>query len=137
VPIDQATELEVPVTIQGSKCVEGKEQRELFTETTKTTIVFESGAVLSLKAKVQPGQCVFLRNDQSGREMLCKVMESRSGGEVFYTDLEFTARDPEFWDAKAAPEPSANTHFTRKIGPAKLHSRICAPSGFCCADPIR
>ena len=66
----QATALEIPVTIQGSKTVQGTEQRELFTETTKTTLVFENGAVVKLNARVSPGQCVFLRNDKSEREIL-------------------------------------------------------------------
>ena len=74
---NQGTVLEIPVTIQGSKTVEGSEQRELFTETTKTTIVFENGAVLKLNAKISPGQCVFLRNDQTEKEILCKVRDSR------------------------------------------------------------
>jgi TonB family protein len=101
----QATILEVPVTIQGSKSVDG--QRELFTETTKTTLVFERGAVVSLKARVQAGQCVFVRNELSGREILCKVAESRPAGDLNYTDLEFTAHDPKFWEA--TPEQVAGT----------------------------
>ena len=56
----------------------GREQRELFTETTKTTLVFENGAVVNLNSRVSLGQCVFLRNDQSGREVLCKVLEWRA-----------------------------------------------------------
>jgi hypothetical protein len=91
----RATALEIPVTVQGSKTVEGSERRELFTETTKTILVSENGAVLQLSAKVLPGQCVFLRNDQSGSEILCRVLESRQAG---YTDLEFTSYNPKFWD---------------------------------------
>jgi Gram-negative bacterial TonB protein C-terminal len=104
--IDQATVLEIPVTIQGSRIVEGTERRELFTETTKTTLIFENGAVLNLKSRVLPGQCVFLRNDQSGRELLCKVLESPQGGQTGYTDLEFTVYDPEFWSVRAE-QPAA------------------------------
>jgi TonB family protein len=102
----EASVLEIEVTIQGSKCVEGKDQRELFTETTKTTLVFGNGAVVNLKAKVLAGQCLFLRNDQSGREILCKVLESRPAGQANYTDLEFTAHDPNFWDVKAEKAPA-------------------------------
>jgi hypothetical protein len=106
----QATVLEIPVTVQGSKTVEGAERRELFTETTKTMLVSDNGAVLKLEAKVSPGQCVFLRNDKSGREILCKVLGSRQAG---YTDLEFTISDPKFWEVPAeqpptsAPKPAA------------------------------
>ena len=97
----QVSELEIPVTIQGSKPVEGTDRRDLFTEATKTTIVSENGAVLCLKSSVLPGQCVFLRNEHSGREILCKVIESRQGGIAHYTDLEFVDRDPKFWDLPA------------------------------------
>jgi Gram-negative bacterial TonB protein C-terminal len=105
---NEARPLEISVTVQGSKTVDGTEQRELFTETTNTTLVFDNGAVLKLNARVTPGQCVFLRNDRSEREILCKVLESRQAG---YTDLEFTVYDPNFWyipaeqPAAAAPTP--------------------------------
>src|SRR5277367_3838725 len=99
---DNADVREVPVTIQGAKHVEGSEQRQIFTETTKTTIVFGNGAVVSLSSKVTQGQCVFLRNEQTGREILCKVLEWRQVAESGYVDLEFTTRDPHFWDAPAA-----------------------------------
>src|ERR1700691_1427903 len=99
---DQATVLEVPVTIQGAKHVEGSEQRQIFTETAKTTIVFGNGAVVNLSSKVTQGQCVFLRNEQTGREILCKVLKWRQVAESGYVDLEFATRDPHFWDALAA-----------------------------------
>lgn len=97
----QATMLEIPVTIQGAKPVEGTDRRELFTETTKTILVFENGAVVNLESRVSLGQCVFLRNDQSGKEILCKVLEWRPVGRSGYTDLEFTAQDSGFWGAHA------------------------------------
>ena len=123
---NQGTVLEIPVTIQGSKTVEGSEQRELFTETTKTTIVFENGAVLKLNAKISPGQCVFLRNDQTEKEILCKVRESRQAGEVGYTDLEFTSYDPQFWSAeKLAPAESPLT--AQDILEAAVKSQTSAP----------
>jgi hypothetical protein len=103
----QATALEIPVTIQGARPVDGTEQRELFTETTKTTLVFENGAVVNLNSRVSLGQCVFLRNDQSGREILCKVLEWRQVGQSGYTDLEFTARDSDFWGVHANQNSSA------------------------------
>jgi hypothetical protein len=101
--IAQATALEIAVTVQGSKTVDGTDQRELFTESTKTILVSEHGAVLKLNARISPGQCVFLRNDQSGKEILCKVVESHQAGETGYTDLEFTVSEPKFWDAPAEP----------------------------------
>jgi hypothetical protein len=117
---DQAIVREVQVTVQGAKHVEGTEQRQIFTETTKTTIVFGNGAVVNLNSKVVQGQCVFLRNDQTGREILCKVLEWRQVAESGYVDLEFTTRDPHFWDAPVAqpeaaapnPEPQKATEAT-------------------------
>src|SRR5580704_2817457 len=103
---DQANVLEVPVTIQGAKHVEGSEQRQIFTETTKTTIVFGNGAVVNLSSKVTQGQCVFLRNERTGREILCKVLEWRQVAESGYADLEFTTRDPNFWDAPVMQGPA-------------------------------
>jgi hypothetical protein len=113
----EATALEVPVTIQGSKTVEGTDQRELFTENTKTTLIFANGAVVKLSAKVQAGQCVFLRNDQSEREILCKVLESRQAGQAGYTDLEFTSYDPDFWNAPAEQPAPATTQSTAQSKP--------------------
>jgi hypothetical protein len=114
----QVIELEIPVTIQGSKPVEGTDRRDLFTEATKTTIVSENGAVLCLKSSVLPGQCVFLRNEHSGREILCKVLESRQGGIAHYTDLEFVDRDPKFWDVPAEqPVADRQTPEIQKIKP--------------------
>jgi Gram-negative bacterial TonB protein C-terminal len=124
----QATALEIPVTIQGSKIVPGTEQRELFTETTKTTLVFENGAVVKLTAKVAPGQCVFLRNEQSEKEVLCKVIEARQAGETGYTDLEFTSYDPKFWDAPAAkPAPAAKILTAQERLEAAANNPIASP----------
>jgi hypothetical protein len=103
----QVSELEIPVTIQASKLVEGTDRRELFTEATKTTIVVENGAVVCLNSSVSPGQCVFLRNECSGKEILCKVLESRQGGLAHYVNLEFVDRDPKFWDVAAEQSVAA------------------------------
>jgi len=122
----QATALEIPVTVQGSKNVEGAERRELFTETTKTMLVSDNGAVLKLDAKVSPGQCVFLRNDKSGREILCKVLGSRQAG---YTDLEFTVYDPKFWEVPAEQPPaSAPKPAAEKIIEEVMSNSAPAPS---------
>jgi hypothetical protein len=123
---NQGTVLEIPVTIQGSKTVEGSDQRELFTETTKTTIVFENGAVLKLNAKISPGQCVFLRNNQTEKEILCKVRESRQAGEVGYTDLEFTSYDPQFWSAEKLA-PAGNPLTAQDILEATVKNPTVAP----------
>ena len=121
-PTGQPTPLEVPVTVQGATPVEGTDRRELFTESAKTTLVLDNGAVVNLKAKVAQGQCVFLRNERSGREILCRVIEWRKGGEGGYADLEFTSRDPQFWevsDEQAAAWQQKNSAET----PAQIIAR--------------
>jgi protein TonB len=132
---DQANVLEVPVTIQGAKHVEGSEQRQIFTETTKTTIVFGNGAVVNLSSKVTQGQCVFLRNERTGREILCKVLEWRQVAESGYADLEFTTRDPNFWDAPvmqgpavAAPVISAPVVMAPAPKPAEAQEKVLGVS---------
>src|SRR5271170_6730850 len=115
---DQATVLEVPVTVQGAKHVEGSEQRQIFTEPTKTTIVFGNGAVVNLSSKVAQGQCVFLRNEKTGREILCKVLEWRQVADAGYADLEFTTRDPKFWDAPVMQDPAVAAPVIAAAAPA-------------------
>lgn len=134
----QAAPLEIPVTIQGSRTVEGSDQRELFVESTKTTLVFDSGAVLSLKTKVAPGQCVFLRNEETGKEILCKILESRQQGDSNYADLEFTVYEPDFWnghkesDETAEPKSEAQKKVeaaVAKLAPEKSEAAAPAAEG--------
>jgi TonB family protein len=99
--IAQAQALEVPLVLQGAKTVDGTGHRELFKENATTTLVFENGAVLSLRTKLAVGQAVFIHNEQNGREILCKVVEAPAEGEAGHTDLEFTTADPDFWNAAA------------------------------------
>ncbi|MGC2417920.1 MAG: energy transducer TonB [Candidatus Acidiferrales bacterium] len=98
-PTPQVIAREIPVTIQGSQIVAGTDRRELFTETLKTTLIFDNGAAINLKARVAPGQSLFLRNELSGREILCRVVEVPPPGQAGSTDLEFTIHDPDFWNA--------------------------------------
>jgi periplasmic protein TonB len=97
-PTAQVTAREIPITIQGSRIVDGTDRRELFTETLKTTLIFDNGAAINLKARVAPGQSLFLRNELSGREILCRVIEAPPPGQTGCTDLEFTIHDPDFWN---------------------------------------
>ncbi len=100
-PTAQVTAREIPVTVQGSQVIDGTERRELFTETLKTTLIFDNGAAINLKARVARGQSLFLRNELSGREILCRVVEAPPPGQPGCTDLEFTIHDPDFWNAPA------------------------------------
>ena len=131
--IIQTTALEVPVTIQGSQIVEGTEQREMFTETTRTTLVFENGAAIVLKARVQAGQSVFLRNELTGKEVLCKIVEVPPAGQPGPTEVEFTVREPGFWDPpieqSAAPAlESAAAQAAVESAPAGSGTEASAPT---------
>src|SRR6266850_5779919 len=69
----QPVALEVPVTINGARTVEGSDKREPFSETTKTVLVFGNGAVIRLSSSVAPGQLLFLTNEKTKREVVCQV----------------------------------------------------------------
>jgi TonB family protein len=96
--IAQAQTLEVPLILQGAKTAEGTDRRELFKENATTSLVFDNGAVLNLRSKLDVGQAVFIHNEQNGREILSKVVEVPREGEPGFTELEFTTAAPEFWN---------------------------------------
>ena len=121
--IAAAKPLEIPVTVQGSTAVAGEERRAIFTEKATTTLVFDNGTVLNLRVHLTPGQSVFLRNEQSGREVLCKVREAPAGGQSGCTDLEFASPDPEFWNPDAGMTRALSARqkidaAIAKLGPA-------------------
>lgn len=133
----QAAALEIPVTIQGSKPVDSAAGRELFVESTNTTLVFDNGAVVSLKSKLLPGQCVFLRNERTGKEILCKVLEWREQGESRYADLEFTSYEPEFW-GHLTNEPvagDARSEAQKRVDEAVADLTAKAANEKSCATP--
>ena len=99
--IAQAQVLEIPVTIQGEKTAAETGQREPFAESTKTTLTFDNGAVLKLQARVKAGESVSLRNEKSGKEIQCKVLEAPAEGQLGYTDLEFLETVADFWEGHA------------------------------------
>jgi periplasmic protein TonB len=137
-PTAQVTAREIPITIQGSQIVEGTDRRELFTETLKTKLIFDNGAAIELKARVAPGQSLFLRNELSGREILCRVIEVPPPGQTGCTDLEFTIHDPDFWTTvseppagtEEAPAPQEST-----AAPATTETAAAAPKVESGAEP--
>jgi protein TonB len=112
--------LEVPVTVNGARAVEGSEKREPFSETTTTVLVLAGGAVIRLSASVAPGQLLFLTNDKTRKEVVCQVVKSKNYGSASgYVELEFTEPVVGFWgmrfpgerhtgqNASLTPSPSA------------------------------
>jgi TonB family protein len=109
----QPVPLEVPVTVNGARTVEGSDKREPFSETTQTVLVFGNGAVIRLASTVAAGQLLFLTNDKTKKEVVCQVVKSKNYRNVSgYVELEFTEAIPGFWGLRfpgerVAPHPSA------------------------------
>jgi protein TonB len=110
----QPVALEVPVTVNGARTVEGSDKREPFSETTKTVLVFGSGAVIRLGSPVAPGQLLFLTNEKTKKEVVCQVVKSKNYKSVSgYVELEFTESVVGFWgmrfpsDRIGAPAPAS------------------------------
>src|SRR5437879_2372335 len=103
VPSDNAVKqqpvaLEVPVSVNGTRTVEGSAKREPFSEATKTVLIFGSGAVIRLASSVAPGQLLFLTNEKTKKEVVCQVVKSKNYRNVNgYVELEFTESVVGFW----------------------------------------
>jgi len=94
----QPVALEVPVTVNGARTVEGSDKREPFSETTKTVLVLGNGAVIRLGSSVSAGQLLFLTNEKTKKEVVCQVVKSKNYKSVSgYVELEFTESVVGFW----------------------------------------
>jgi TonB family protein len=110
----QPVALEVPVTVNGARTVEGSDKREPFSESTQTVLVFGNGAVIRLASSVTAGQLLFLTNDKTKKEVVCQVVKSKNYRNVSgYVELEFTEAVSGFWGVRfpaAQPSASASAH---------------------------
>jgi protein TonB len=114
----QPVALEVPVTVNGARTIEGSDRREPFSESTKTVLIFGSGAVIRLTSSVATGQLLFLTNERTKKEVVCQVVKSKNYRNVSgYVELEFTEPVVGFWGMRfpgdrigsgPAPAPVAN-----------------------------
>lgn len=94
----QPVALEVTVTVNGARTIEGSDKREPFSEATKTVLVFGNGAVIRLSSSVAPGQLLFLTNEKTKKEVVCQVVKSKNYRNVSgYVELEFTESVVGFW----------------------------------------
>jgi len=94
----QPVALEVAVSVNGARTVEGSDKREPFSEATKTVLVFGNGAVIRLSASVAAGQLLFLTNEKTKKEVVCQVVKSKNYRNVSgYVELEFTEPIIGFW----------------------------------------
>src|SRR6267142_7085721 len=97
-PKAQPVALEVSVTVNGARTVDGSDKREPFSETTQTVLVFGNGAVIRLNSTVAPGQLLFLTNEKTKKEVVCQVVKSKNYRSVSgYVELEFTEPATGFW----------------------------------------
>ena len=122
----QPVTLEVPVTVNGARAVEGSDKREPFSETTSTVLVLANGAVIRLSSSVAPGQLLFLTNEKTKKEVVCQVVKSKNHRSASgYVELEFTEPVLGFWGMRFPGErqvAQANTSLSvaRKMDAATL-----------------
>lgn len=104
----QTVALEVAVTVNGARPLEGSDKREPFSESTKTVLVHANGAVIRLSSAVAPGQLLFLTNERTKKEVVCQVVKSKSHSEMSgYVELQFTEPVSGFWGMRFPGERSA------------------------------
>src|SRR5437762_13698317 len=133
----QPVALEVPVTVNGARAVDGSDKREPFSESTKTVLIFGSGAVIRLSSSVAPGQLLFLTNEKTKKEVVCQVVQSKNYRNVNgYVELEFTESVVGFWGMRlpgdrtgSAPQqvtPAPPVSVTPSVLPAKPAAPVSA-----------
>jgi TonB family protein len=138
-PKAQPVALEVSVTVNGARTVDGSDKREPFSETTQTVLVFGNGAVIRLNSSVAPGQLLFLTNQKTKKEVVCQVVKSKNYRSVSgYVELEFTEPAVGFWGmrfptdriAPVATQPSAASPVSGKPAPvaASMGANVIPPA---------
>ena len=138
----QPVPLEIPVSVNGARTIEGSDKREPFSESTKTVLVFANGAVIRLASNVAAGQLLFVTNDKTKKEVVCQVVKSKNYRTVTgYVELEFTEPAAGFWGVRfpadaspvsavpkapvAAPRPATPPTV---VPPASALPKIAAPT---------
>jgi TonB family protein len=139
----QPVALEIPVTVNGARTVEGSDKRVPFSESTQTVLVFPHGAVIRIAAALASGQLVFLTNENTKKEVVCQVVKSKSSGAAgSYVELQFTEPAPGYWGPQlvapattpAAPRPAATAPLpaSKPVAPAAAP----APKAPLAAKPV-
>jgi len=140
----QPVALEIPVTVNGARTVDGSDKREPFSESTKTVLVFGTGAVIRLSSPVAPGQLLFLTNDKTKKEVVCQVVKSKNYRSMTgYVELEFTEPVVGFWGMRfpsdrvpapvSSPTPSIPAAKASLLPPAPIKA---APTNLPSASPV-
>ena len=125
----QPVALEVPVTVNGARTVEGSDKREPFSETTKTVLVFGNGAVIRLTSSVAPGQLLFLTNEKTKKEVVCQVVKSKNYRSLSgYVELEFTESVVGFWGMRFPSDRLGSGPETGATAPVSSSSAGGSPA---------
>jgi periplasmic protein TonB len=139
----QPVALEIPVTVNGARTLEGSDKREPFSESTQTVLVFAHGAVIRLASLVSPGQLLFVTNEKTKKEVVCQVVKSKNYRTVTgYVELEFTEPAAGFWGMRFPAErvapipapagvPAAPSSTPRPVAPVStltpIPAKVVAP----------
>lgn len=130
----QPVALEVSVTVNGARTVDGSDKREPFSETSKTVLIFANGAVIRLASTVAPGQLLFLTNENTKKEVVCQVVKSKNYRSVSgYVELEFTEPAQGFWGMRfpterTTPAPQASASAPASVPSAAPRANTPAPA---------
>ena len=125
----QPVALEVPVSVNGARAVDGSDKREPFSETTTTVLIFGSGAVIRLSSSVAPGQLLFLTNEKTKKEVVCQVVKSKNYRNVSgYVELEFTEPVVGFWGMRFPGDRIGSASQPAAPAPATINSPAASGS---------
>jgi hypothetical protein len=120
----QPAALEVGVEVSGTHAAGEAGTRELFSEETLTTLVFEDGVVVRLTAAVADGQLLFLKHLESQKEIVTRVLRQRALGLAnAYVELEFTEAAPDFWGSALELARSGASASSATDSPAEVEAR--------------
>src|SRR5437660_6025650 len=127
----QPVALEVPVTVNGARALDGSDKREPFSESTKTVLIFGSGAVIRLSSAVAPGQLLFLTNEKTKKEVVCQVVKSKNYRSLSgYVELEFTESVVGFWGMRFPSDrlgSAAETGTPAPVSPSSANGSPAIP----------
>lgn len=103
--------LEALVTVTGAR-PSSEGTRDLFTEETKTILVFVDGAVIQLAGAVAVGQLLFLTNKKNNEEVVCQILHKRVfRPTVCYVEVQFTEEKPNFWGVAFSKAQNGGADF--------------------------
>lgn len=120
-PKVNAVAQEVRVKATGARAGNASGERELFSESTTTVLVFEKGGVIRLAAAVVPGQLLFLSNEESKREVVAQVIRKRAFRPTeCYVELEFTEPAPGFWGMEFSAATALLPKDAKEIAAAEM-----------------